>query len=191
MRRVDFIKPVFLACLLGGILTAQTTVPQDQIPTDAPKTVVKKIRAMYSEDPKARLDAVISLMKMGPKAAAAVPFLIGILADNAKVEVRIGNDSVYVTATGQPGLSAVKALAAIGTDSFQPTLEALDSKEQIVRLRAVEVLGELKDRRAIKKLVELLRGDDVEIHKAVIMALETITGEKRGEDPTSWESFIY
>lgn len=190
MRLLGMMKLVLFTCFLGGTLTAQTTVPQDQIPTDAPKAVVKKIKAMYSEDPKTRLDAVVSLIKMGPKAAAAVPFLIGILADNAKVEIRIGNDSVYVTATGQPGQSAVRALVAIGADSFQSSFEALDSKEQIVRLRAIEVLGNLKDRHAIKKLVELLRGDDAEIRKASITALETITGEKRGEDPASWESLI-
>jgi HEAT repeat protein len=171
-------------------LVAQTTVPRDQIPADAPKDVKKKIEAMYSANAKERLDAVVDLIKMGPKGAAAVPFLVGILGDNQEIPITINRPGYTIQAKGWPGQSAVAALAAIGPAAVEPTLAALRSNDPLARTRAVAALGELRDRRAIKDLVSLLRQDDSELKKAVVVALQAITKEDHGDDISKWEALV-
>ncbi len=97
---------------------------------------------------------------------------------------------VAVVVVGQPGQSAVKALAAIGPAAVEPTIIALGHEEAVIRARAAEALGQLKDRRALSGLIAGLTDENESVRREAVVALERITGEKHGEDATQWEDLV-
>lgn len=182
-----------IACLATPSV-AQTTVPKDQIPKNAPRKVRKQIEALYSENGGTRLNAVLALLDMGSGAAPAAPFLVGILGDDESAETVLTESGEGMTSTmqvvGQPGKSAVRALIKIGEAAVEPTIVGLKNDKPLVRERAAEALGELKDKRALAPLVDGLSDTDQSVRAAIVKALEAITGEKHGEDAAEWRTVL-
>ena len=65
-------------------------------------------------------------------------------------------------------------LKKIGTKSTEVILRSLEHNNPEVKLDAIQLLGELKDRRATEKLVPLLADTDIHIRRATIEALNNI-----------------
>ena len=75
-----------------------------------------------------------------------------------------------------------RVLEAIGVPAVDPLVEALNNKDRNIRLRAVGILGQIKDTRAVEPLIALLKdADDEDIRERVIWAL----GELRDTRSTS------
>ncbi len=85
--------------------------------------------------------------------------------------------------------SAAKSeLLEMGEKAVDPLLAALDSPHAGVRWSAAAILGELKARKALPRLVEALKDD--EIMSAAEESLTNITGEDLGPDYDAWKRWI-
>jgi HEAT repeat protein len=97
------------------------------------------INALFLGEEESRIAAAAALEKKG--GIEIVSALIAALEDPS-VRVR---DSVQ------------QALANIGSSSVKPLIKALKSGNPVVRRIAIEILGDIKDNRAIKPLIRLLK----------------------------------
>lgn len=81
-----------------------------------------------------------ALQAMGPKAAPAVPRLIGLLGDNSPVG--LPNPPPFWEAVGwvRTGDAALMTLVKIGEPAVEPLIKALGNRDPLVRTRASRAL---------------------------------------------------
>jgi len=115
--------------------------------------------------------AVLELGRQGDD--KAVDLLVGALARKdgvarsaARELGKMRNERAIpplVALLGDPEVSqaAAEALLAFGPSAVGPLLEVLKSGNGDARARAVFVLGELRDKRAVEPLIEVMQTDDV------------------------------
>jgi hypothetical protein len=104
-----------------------------------------------------------ALADMGATAESAVPYLIRNL-QNQNSEVQI---------------SAIRALAAIGSDeAVEPLTALLDDDFVHVRMEAVIALGKIGDPSAVPELVKMLDDSEWVISASAAEAIGIITGEQ-------------
>jgi len=121
-----------------------------------PERITELIEQLSAKDGPVRGRAAYELAGFGPKAAPAIPALIGILDDG-----RVPG----VDTSGFPGSwvndVAMHALTRIGKPAVLPLIDAMQdqSRHGYVRERCAQVLGRIGDPRAIPPLLRALDDD--------------------------------
>jgi HEAT repeat protein len=72
---------------------------------------------------------------------------------------------------------AAEALVTLGPEGMVPLIQALKRKNKDIRLGCIEVLGEIRDPRAVKPLLEILGDNSNEIRLQAALALGQIGDE--------------
>ncbi len=75
--------------------------------------------------------------------------------------------------------AAWKALLAVGADAVDPLLPLLDHTDDQIRMRAVSLLGQLGDSRALEPLVRCLDDPSGKVHQALVTAFMRFPGQPR------------
>src|SRR4029079_13193377 len=123
-------------------VTSATAQPKSlkkmTIPADAPAKLRAQIERLLDKDPATRADAVMKLGGFGPKAAAALPFLVETARDETKVP--INGESQSINAIVAESLKEID-----GPGSVPLLIRLIDEKDG--RDGALMVLGVLGDTR--------------------------------------------
>jgi hypothetical protein len=82
--------------------------------------------------------------------------------------------------------NAQSELIKIGSPAVMPLINAMDTP---ARPYAINVLGAIKDERALDKLIALLRSEGPHLTKIIIPALQSITSLDFGMDKEKWISW--
>lgn len=88
--------------------------------------------------------------------------------------------------------AAIEALAALPAKPVQEALVKVADTRSMAPLRrqaAVETLGRLATKDSIQSLFKLIRSDSPIVRQAAAMALQEISGQDFGADPTQWQSW--
>ena len=174
------------------------SIAQESIPPETPPDVRRPLEQLYSRDPVTRGLGAFALARLGDRAEAAVPFLITMLNDDAKLEwevrdadptdwkeeVRKRIVGIYEGQQTSPGREAARALATLCAKAPEGLLAALKSPDAVVRQNAAEALGGIRDKVAVEPLMALLRDDDKRVRERVARALSRL------RDPTATEALI-
>ena len=126
---------------------AEERLTKADIPSDLPPDLKKELASTFDADPKGRAKAAEAIGKRGVHAAAAVPFLIRLLRDDAEV----GEMPHTVS------FSAWTALAAIGRPAVEACLSALKRSSGEPRESLILVLGSTRDPRLSTLSLRCLR----------------------------------
>lgn len=137
------------------------------------------IQSLADDDPQVRADAAIALEQFGIESKAAVPALVGLLSDEAPYQPEFGFGRRQICD------ASLVTLIAIGSESVDELVGALDAPSIDVRRRAVHALGRIgpKARPALPRLLRLAASSD-ELTWNLVQALPQI--DLQGE-----ESFQY
>lgn len=102
--------------------------------------VQQEIDRLYAADKIVKGRGFRALQAMGPKAAPAIPNLIGLLGDNSPVG--LPNPPPFWEAIGwtRTGEAALMTLVKIGEPAVEPLIKALGDQEPQVRIRASRAL---------------------------------------------------
>ncbi|MCD4780231.1 MAG: HEAT repeat domain-containing protein [Candidatus Omnitrophica bacterium] len=157
---------------------------------EAPNDVKKEIITLRtSKDAVARFYAAFRLGKMGERAKGAIRVLIETLRDDTPLSMRRGD---LLLSSTSPGQEAKGALVNIGFLAVEPLIYVLKDNERLIYRRAVEALGQIKDRReapgaidpawgdskaakeVVPGLIAALRDKDGEVHRSTAAALGAI-----------------
>jgi HEAT repeat protein len=169
---------ILMAGIWGCAFSLSSRVPKENIPSDIPSDVRREIEALYSLSSVKRARAVTSLGAMSVQARPAIPFLIGMLADNSRIREE------YKDKFALPGDEAVKALVKIGDPGVEPLILALEDEDPSVQRRAAESLRGIGDRRAIEPFIAVLnKGESA-------TRLEAAKGLGQFRDPRAIESLV-
>ncbi len=186
IRSATFLTFIVLLCMLFFACT-HTGLTGSRIPIDIPENITNSLRQrienLYSYDALKRGRAAYELGQLGSRAAPAIPYLMDILHDDARLEWRYsitGLDDQRSPTT--PGMEAAKALGAIGDAAVEPLIAALNHRERRVRMRAAETLAVTGDVRAVEPLIAVLKHRDPRERMRAASALGAI-GDVRAIDP--------
>ncbi len=173
-KAILIVLTVLAVARAGGGSFAQPGVSRDSIPRDAPAEVRRGIEGLYSEDERARERAARQLGGLGEKATPAVPFLIGLLNE----------DDFHLGTEISPGQEAIGALVKIGKPAVLPLIAVTaDSKaDPVARQLAANILGAIKDKRAVEPLIGVLGDQSTRLRMSAITALKQI-GDPRAVEP--------
>jgi hypothetical protein len=172
--------------------------------------VGQQVRALYSASATLRAEAAYRLGQMGQEAVPCIPYLMGLLGDDAPCYPDVIPD---IEAGTFPGIEAAKALGRIGEPAIQPLVGALVRSQCPVarehtalalarigapavdplipvlkdgrmglRRAAASVLGEIGDERAVEALVGALTDSSSLVGTAAAEALGKI-GDRRAVEP--------
>lgn len=125
------------------------------------KAVPALIKALENQDEDFRIITIAALGEIGTKAAPAVPLLTKSLEDTSK-DVRV---------------MAVHALKQIGQNPVRPLVQALKSKNLIIRYRAAKALGQfgIEARHGVPALLKTaLKDTSAKVSYAAVNALREI-----------------
>ena len=137
-----------------------------------------KIRALGSTNPIERASAACQIGEMGKSAAAAIPALIQMLADDTQISDAIdcgernswrGKNGLHESTT--PGRIAAQSLAAIGEQSVEPLLAVVRADNPIVRVNAVFSLGIIQDPRTVEPVIAASRDADPRVREQAVWGL--------------------
>lgn len=159
----NFLLFLFIISMgIGGTSFAQPHIPKENIPSNIPKDVRQQIEGLYSKDPLARARSAGKLGEMGEKAVPAIPFLIEMLDDSAPCPIPGARYEILPRVF----MSVQRALEKIGTPAVELLIDALlRNKNLLICSGAAEVLGEIKDSRAVEPLIYILKGGDSQTDK--------------------------
>lgn len=184
MEKVRFVA-VFLVLVSFfplGSSYGQSTALQAGPPSNASARVKDEIRRLESFDPVERVHAAQALGRMGERAAAAVPYLIAALNDNARLAVRSPAEDLPFSSVAE---AAMTALVDIGAPAVEPLISALGNSNPGVRRMATEALGSIRDPRTIDPLVQVLESDvDALVQATAVDAL------RKKDDPRAMEALV-
>lgn len=98
LPRIVFVfAAVSALAFVGAPCRAETLVPITLFPADGPPEIRSLVSGLYAGDPVLRGNAARLLGERGKKAAAGVPFLIGILHDKAGIRVLVNGRIAGIT----------------------------------------------------------------------------------------------
>jgi HEAT repeat protein/beta-lactamase regulating signal transducer with metallopeptidase domain len=158
----------------------QTFQPAAIEQIDLPEGIREPVKALSSPDPQERAIAACSLGKAGD--AAAIPFLIQALGDDAAVSlVRCWDNGTWSPAWSSfkqpsPGEQAAIALASFGQQAVEPLVGALGHDDPAVRRNAAWAIGEIRGgigvnrRDAFEPLMAALLDEDAWVRRAAAFA---------------------
>jgi len=169
--RASFALGALAWSLAASSATAQPkTLKKMTIPADAPPDVRAQIERLMDKDPATRADAVMKLGGFGPKAAAALPFLVETARDETKVPVN--GESQSINALVSESLKEID-----GPGSVPLLVRLIDEKDG--RNGALMVLGVVGDKTATPRVVKALGENDGQVRFWAVFALKHI------KDPAS------
>jgi len=169
--RASFALGALAWSLAASSATAQPkTLKKMTIPADAPADVRAQIERLMDKDPATRADAVMKLGGFGPKAAAALPFLVETARDETKVPVN--GESQSINALVSESLKEID-----GPGSVPLLVRLIDEKDG--RNGALMVLGVVGDKTATPRVVKALGENDGQVRFWAVFALKHI------KDPAS------
>ena len=155
---------VFYAAPVHNSKTAEPASVQTQRETrQAEVNVAEKIRALSSADAVERATAACSLRSVGARAAAAIPALIKMLADDTPVgQLDCDKHGSWKRGDGfvddnSPGKEAALALAAIGDEAIDPLINHLRDADWRARKNSALALGLIKNPHTVEPLIDSLR----------------------------------
>jgi len=206
-RRLKFaLSGSILVVALSACAAAQTVVPKEKIPADAPPEVKGLIEQLYVSNPVylARTASSLgTLAALGKDATASIPFLVGILYDDRPLKIVTSyggmqlcspNPQIPCPISGEPttaGRQAAAALSRFGEPALQPLLQALrtglpsrdDRKSSYVQETAVYALGLMKDKRAADELLQAVNeSSGLPVRLGALTALGEL-GDHRATEP--------
>lgn len=121
---------------------------------------------------------------------------VGKIAELGKIDYIIGPDfplaKLLDTHSGYLRMEVEKALIKIGAPGVDSVITMLRYPSWTTKQSAAEVLGELKDKRAVGPLIEVLNEKGYNVEWAwprVAEALTKITGENFGTDYEKWKNW--
>ncbi|MFP4057659.1 MAG: HEAT repeat domain-containing protein [Candidatus Brocadiia bacterium] len=187
-------KPLHILALVLAV-SAQAawprpTIPESQVPHEAPQEVRRQIRRLYSRSAEERGYAAVALGEMREQAAPAVPFLVAMLGDSfpLRVEERVPEAPAGTREhiiyrfermeRTSPGKLAAESLARIGQRAAEPLIEVLSDENEKVRQHAALALGGIKAAEAVPGLIPLLEDEVGEVRAEAAKALGRI-GDRR------------
>ncbi|HUT10078.1 MAG TPA: HEAT repeat domain-containing protein [Thermoguttaceae bacterium] len=129
-----------------------------------------QIALLSSADEKTRAAAARRLGSFGGEAAPAVPHLIKLLTDHPPPRYE-GSIPMY-----SPAYEALESLVRIGKPAIPDLTAALDHEDTAIRTRAADVLGQIGDGRAKKKLLAMLDDESPQIRAQAALSLGKIGG---------------
>ena len=139
------------------------------VPQDAPPAVRKEVFRLRDASEVTRGYAAYALYKMGPRAAAAVPFLRHLLTDDSPLRSFNQAGSVNWTGPTCPGMLAAEALWAIRPAEIT---DVLRQGPETARLHAARVLGGVvRDPRALAPLLLAAKDRSAEVRHAAVLTL--------------------
>ncbi len=147
--------------------------PEERL-RELPAAVRTEVEALCSQNMEKRCDALERLGMIGRAAAAAVPFLIELLADKSMPmkEDPPGSGQFLLPRGGEIiGYRAASALASIGKPAHEPLIKAMREGTPLVRRIAVYGLGMMIDLPSGEPLREAFKDDDAAVRGAVLDAL--------------------
>ena len=174
---------MFLAMSLSACAVNKDSFNTSELPTESqvstrlaeaslPKELRVQIIRLHSREPLERASAAGHLGNMGVGAAAAVPYLVRLLADNTPTQLsRYLGGGYYSSTETTPGEEASRALAEIGDPASNALLFALQDTRPEVRRLAAKALGQIGDIRAIDFLIALLGDPDRGVRATAAIAL--------------------
>lgn len=178
-RTTASLLTVFTALIIASgmdVYALQPMPPKDQIPADIVGAMKRDIEKLYSSDALERANAAQRLGK--EQALPAVPFLIGMLDDNAKLST---NDLLRPLTT--PGGEAARALIMIGkTDVVISALKDKDLDVRINAIRGLESVGKF----VIEPLILALKNNDEQTKEIISNILLKMTHRFYGKDYEKW-----
>ena len=143
--KAGFLLIALEVCLVAGLSAVAAAEAEAQRPPQrpTPDAIRDQIAALSAPDPGARAMAACYLAAWGDRAEAAVPALMGLLADATPITpVQCWSDR------STPGLEAARALGSIRSEAaIEPLLEALRSPNPNLRRTAARALGLMMRRR--------------------------------------------
>ncbi|MFQ5976389.1 MAG: HEAT repeat domain-containing protein, partial [Candidatus Hydrothermarchaeales archaeon] len=166
-------------------------ISKEKIPSDIPSDVREKIKKLYSLDARERAYGAYHLGKEGAKAAPAIPFLIGILGDDASlawswdalVYPFRGHDLGKPTSPGEEAANALEEILEKIKDprAVEPLIAALKDEDSDIRERVAEVLGKIKNPRAVEPLIAALKDENWYVREQAAWALGEIKNPRAVE----------
>jgi HEAT repeat protein len=163
MKRYKLIPIFLLTAYMAAtsISYAQPKIPKEKIPPGIPSDVRKQIEKLYSQNTLERGLAVYEIGGMKRHAVSAIPFLAGMLEDDAKLQWEMQYNIVdRSTSTGE---EAARALAKINRRAVEILVENLKNKNSFVKDNVAIALGEVaRDPRAIEVLISIIKNVDME-----------------------------
>ena len=144
-------------------------IPQDSIPAGVPDEVRSQILRLYSRNAVERIDAIERLGRIGENAAASIPFMVSLLADDTFTQqgeflgMRSGE-----TVRGAAG----KALAScLGQQGLRALLLAFHNEDPKVREGAVWAVGQrdIADEQAIASITDSLSDPNIAVRRWAAM----------------------
>jgi len=183
-------QPVLMpaATTLSGALSGAMPVGLERAPAI---TVAAQPRKTLESSAQERAQAACDAGRNN--AVEAIPMLISMLGDDAKIEpVRCWNGgrwspAIEIFKQASPGEEAALALASMGKPAFEPLVDQLDNANVIVRRNAAWAIGELtnfstsKRSSAVPRLVSLLGDSDEWVRMASARALGELRDERAVE----------
>jgi CheY-like chemotaxis protein len=136
-----------------------------------PQRLAAMVQQLDDEDPAARRRAMVELVQIGPPVVAP---LLRVLAETERADLR-----ARVTAT----------LVALGPPAADPLIAALEASSPLLRIRVIEVLGQLQAQQAVPTLLPLGSPlePDTTVREAAQQTLRHLLGDlpdTRGEAVT-------
>jgi HEAT repeat protein len=152
--------------------------------TTTQQKVTRAMGKLRSYHPGPLLYAMRRLSALGPEAARAVPLLAPMAhgAVGLKHQELFGTEARASPRERRLSLEALDTLKQIGEPAVRYLLENLERRELDHRVRTVNLLGELGDRRAAERVIPLLKDEDANIRAAAAQALGVI-GDPRAVEP--------
>jgi len=178
--RIILVLLVGISVMGIGLSYAQPRIPKESIPIDIPSDMKTYIERLYSSDPIERSNSVYYLGQMGERAVPAIPYLKGILHDNTLIERTVAGGTCVVPL----GMEAAIALSEIGGPGVKALIAALKDEDQSVQVRALVVMSEIKDSRAVEPLIAALKDEDSYVREmAAGLLVETKVKDSRLIEP--------
>jgi HEAT repeat protein len=159
------------ACSCCIQLDAQPAIAKEKIPAGVSGELRDLIETLYFVNAERRVEAMMELAKLGPKAAPAAPFLIGLLRDDASLvgmkpeyAKELIQEDIYVLSGGGkiyfPGAeqsAAENALARIGVAAIGSLKSALKDPAGSIRSGAITALALMQAPAAVEVLLAALK----------------------------------
>jgi HEAT repeat protein len=170
---------------------------------EAEKAVPYLITVLKDDDPALRVNAAEALIQIGQTVVAP---LVTILIDENESENSRMNAITILEEIKDPdavgGLiialksdnenirqAAGRTLVKFGAPVVEALIGVLKNETNSKRSTAAEALGKIKDSRAVKSLIDVLKDNDPECKRSTCQALREITNEFFGEDHAMWEEW--
>lgn len=174
--RVSIVLATVVVFAWEAPASAQPDVPREGIPQALSRETRALLEQLYSDNPVERAEAAREL-GFAARSQAIVPFLVGMLGDDAGLESRRSDMPRGTGARTNPGAEAAQTLGGMKSPrAFEPLRKALGSTSAITRGNAATALGFMQDPRALTPLLDTLKDPDAYVREHGAWALGNLGG---------------